>query len=289
MSSPLISVVMVSYHTGPSLFDSIVAVLGQTVPVELLLIDNGNPTDVLERLRAIGQRDSRLKLLSGHGNIGFGRANNMGVMASSGDYLLILNPDSLLPPDSLEKLLRHTEHTPAHFLIGARLLNQDGTDQRGSRRELLTPISALIEALHLGRFFPHHRLNRHEATLPSTLTPCPAISGAFMFMSRRSYDLIHGFDESYFLHVEDLDFCWRFHAAGGTILFAPDIPVTHLGGTSRASSDFIERCKAKSFSLYFHNNFKQKTSLTLLWCLDLAIWGRYLLRRILSSGFFHAR
>ena len=71
----------------------------------------------------------------------------------SGDYLLFLNPDSLLPPDSLQKLQLHTAGLKRPFMLGARLLDEDGSDQRGCRRALLTPATAFIEALHLGAFF----------------------------------------------------------------------------------------------------------------------------------------
>jgi GT2 family glycosyltransferase len=86
---------------------------------------------------------------------------------------------------------------------------------------------------------------------------------------------IKGFDDGFFLHVEDLDICYRFREEGGEIYFAPDIRITHVGGTSDVPSLFIERCKAKSFSYYFRRNFMDRVPLPVLWLLDAAIWGRY--------------
>ena len=273
------SVILVSFYTGAPLFDSIAAVLRQE-GVELVIVDNGNPETVVSQLRDLAAKDTRVKLLTGHGNIGFGRANNLGVAASRGDYLLILNPDCILRDDVMAKLAAHAVTLEAPFMIGARILNEDGSDQRGCRRELLTPVTALVEALHLGGLFPKYRLNRHEDAVPSALAPIPAISGAFMFLPRRDYLRLGGFDEGYFLHVEDLDLCWRFREkAGGEIYFAPDVVATHIGGTSEAASDFIERHKAKGFSRYFYRNFAENTSFVLLAALDIAIWMRYFLRR----------
>lgn len=159
-------------------------------------------------------------------------------------------------------------------MLGARLMNPDGTDQRGCRRALLTPTSAFIEALHLGVLFPKARLNFDREPIPASLSPIPAISGAFMFLSRESFWTIGGFDEGYFLHVEDLDLCLRFRRAGGEIFFAPDVVAIHIGNTSETTSAFIEMSKARGFTRYFHQNYADRYAAPLLWILDAATWLR---------------
>lgn len=276
-ASPLTSVIMVSYQTGEVLFDAIASVLEQSQPVELCLVDNGNPVEVLTRLQMLAEKDSRLRLITGQGNVGFSKACNAGARAAQGSHLLFLNPDSKILPDTVERLMQHAGHLDSPYMIGARLLDEQGRDQRGCRRALLTPTTACIEAFHLGAFFPHARLNFNQEPIPATIGSIPAISGAFMFMSREDFWRIDGFDEGYFLHVEDLDLCLRFTRAGGTIYFAPDIVVTHVGGTSHATSAFIEKNKALGFSRYFHRNFADYP-IVALWLLDLAIWCRVLLK-----------
>jgi len=271
---PAISVVMVSYYTGPVLFEAIASVLAQTAPLELMLVDNGNPPHVAATLRAMAARDSRIRYLSGHGNAGFSKGCNIGARAARGTQLLFLNPDGVMPPGILACLADYAARLPSPFMLGARLIDEQGRDQRGCRRALLTPISAFIEAFHLGRLFPRLRLNRHEEAVPTALTPMPAISGAFMFLTQADFWRINGFDEDYFLHVDDLDFCLRFRRAGGEIYFAPDIIVMHVCSTSQASVALIERHKARGFSQYFHKNFATQYSPLFLWLLDLAIWLR---------------
>jgi GT2 family glycosyltransferase len=172
------------------------------------------------------------------------------------------------------KLLAHHAALPKRAMIGARLVNEDGTDQRGCRRSLLTPTTALVEALHLGKLFPQHRLNYNFDAVPKKIVPVPAISGAFMFLARDDFWRIGGFDENYFLHVEDLDLCFQFRKQGGEIYFVPEIIVTHVGSTSAATKPFIEMHKARGFSRYFHKNFEDKAPRLLLWLLDIAIWAR---------------
>jgi N-acetylglucosaminyl-diphospho-decaprenol L-rhamnosyltransferase len=274
----LTSIVVVSYHTGPVLFDAIKSILAQTEPVELLLVDNGNTADVLSRLQAIAMQDKRMQLITGHGNVGFSKGCNRGARDARGDYLLFLNPDSTIPPDAVARLKEHAAKVARPFMFGARLVDRHGLDQRGCRRALLTPASAFVEALHLGALFPVMRLNRHRETVPVQLSPMPAISGAFMFLRREDFCSVQGFDEGYFLHVDDLDLCWRFRRAGGEIYFVPDVVVTHYGGTSKASRVFIERHKARGFVRYFHKNFGETYPKPFLWLLDGAIWLRLWLR-----------
>lgn len=270
----LTSVVMVSYHTGPALFGAIASVLAQKDPVELLLVDNGNPPDVLAMLRAMAAQDKRLRIITGHGNIGFSKGCNLGARDGAGDSLLFLNPDSVIPADTVSILRTHGSQLKSPFMLGARLVGADGKDQRGCRRALLTPMSAFIEALHLGMLFPGMRLNRHKEPVPSSIAPMPAISGAFMFLPREDFWGIGGFDEGYFLHVDDLDLCLRFRRSGGEIYFVPDVTVTHFFGTSKASRVFVERHKARGFVRYFHKNFGDRYPLPFLWLLDAAIWMR---------------
>jgi N-acetylglucosaminyl-diphospho-decaprenol L-rhamnosyltransferase len=277
-TADLTSVIMVSYQTGPVLFEAITSVLAQTKPVELCLVDNGNPPAVVAQLQAMARKDSRIQFLSGHGNIGFSKGCNLGAHHSEGDYLLFLNPDGKIPAAALEELKQHAATLRHPFMIGARLLDKNGKDQRGCRRALLTPTTAIIEALHLGNWFPHMRLNFNDHALPPHIMPMPAISGAFMFLSRDDFWHVGGFDEDYFLHVEDLDLCLRFRRAGGEIYFVPDLVVTHIGGSSQVTTFFVESFKATSLTRYFHKNFGGEYPGFFLFFLDIAIWARLIFK-----------
>lgn len=281
-SSVLTSVIMVSYHTGPVLFEAIAGALAQTMPVELCLVDNGNPPEVVAKLRDVAAKDRRIHFITGHGNVGFSRGCNSGARAATGSHLLFLNPDTKLLPDALLRLHVNAASLKRPYMIGARLLDEQGYDQRGCRRALLTPATAFIEAFHLGFLFPKARLNFNHIPIPDALTILPAISGAFMFLPIDDFWGIGGFDEDYFLHVEDLDLCFRFRKAGGVIYFAPDVVVTHVGGTSNVTSTFIEMNKTRGFMRYFHKNFGDYPVLV-LWLLDGAIWIRFKLKELIRK------
>ena len=220
---------MVSYRTGPVLHAAVEAVLagdgGQEGVVELILIDNGNPPEVVAKLGRQAASEPRLDLVSGHGNVGFARGCNMGARRARGCYLLLLNPDCCLAPGAIPALLAEAVALGNDWMLGCRLLDPDGRDQRGSRRALLTPGTALIEAFRLDRLAPRylrrHRLNHHDRPLPPGIGRIPAISGACMMLPATTFRAVGGMDEGYFLHLEDLDLCIRLHRAGIPVYFAP--------------------------------------------------------------------
>jgi GT2 family glycosyltransferase len=258
----LTRVVLVSYQTGPVLFEAVRAVLAQTAPIELVVVDNGNPPEVVDSLRQCAEVEPRLTFLTGHGNVGFSRGCNLGAAAETGpaspawDHVLFLNPDGVIARDVVARVVDAWSRLSSRAMLGVRLTNADGSEQRGCRRNLLTPRTAVGEMLRLDRLVPAWpRLNLNDEPLPHEIGEVPAISGAFMFLHRADLARIGGFDPDYFLHAEDLDLCLRFRRAGGRIYFVPDVEVLHHGGTSEVASGFVEGCKAESFALYFRKHF----------------------------------
>ncbi len=279
-----VSFVVVTYHTGPILFDMIASVLAQPEAKELVLVDNGNPDDVLSKLKELAAGEPRLRLMTGHGNVGFATATNMGARAIEGDYLFILNPDCVMPEGMLASFLAESAARAHPHMISCRVLDKDGVEQSGSRREQLTPWQALSEIFKVYRMFPDipslKRFNRHEDPVPEQTVIMPAISGAVMFFPKDDYWLIGGLDGDYFLHVEDLDLCLRFERAGGTIYFMPTPALTHIGGTSDTPKVKVEYWKTQSFQRYFFKNFTKEYPKPFLWLVVAAAWVRF--------GFFAA-
>lgn len=253
---PTISAIMVSWHTGPALFEAIDAALKAGDIDELVILDNGNPKDVRQRLEALDEAQENVRLLAGQGNVGFARACNLGARAASGDVVLFLNPDALIEPGAAMLMAEAGAARGRHpWLVGARLLNTDGTEQRGARRGMLTPLSAFIGYSGLYRLEPLHpefrNIHREREPLPDGPCPTPVVSGAAMAIPRKDFLSLGGFDESYFLHVEDIDLCRRVAEAGGVVVFHPEARVMHYGSTSRAPLMTVEWAKSQGFVHYF--------------------------------------
>ena len=274
------SVVMVSYWTGAVLWAAIEAVLSpdQEGMTELILVDNGNSPAVAAELARRAEREPRLVLVTGHGNVGFARACNLGASRARGRHLLLLNPDCCLAPGTIPALLSEAAALGDDWMLGCRVRNPDGSDQRGSRRGLLTPRTALVEAFRLDRLSPRyarrHRLNHHKTPLPAGTVRVPAISGACMMLPAATFRSVGGLDEGYFLHVDDLDLCRRLHLAGIPVYFAPHVEATHHVGSSRASPLRIEWHKSRGFLRYFRLHYGGPRWWPLLVPLSAAILAR---------------
>ncbi len=276
-----VSVVMVSYWTGPVLFAAIEAVLAQNQEgvVELIMVDNGNPPVVTEELARRAKIEPRLRLVSGHGNIGFTRGCNIGARRAVGRYLLLLNPDCCLGPGAIPALLAEASVLGDHWMLGCRVVNPDGSEQRGSRRALLTPYTALVEAFRLDmlapRLFRRHRLNHHDEPPPNGTVRIPAISGACMMLPAATFHAVGGQDEGYFLHVEDLDLCLRLHRAEIPVYYVPHIEAVHQLSSSQANPVLVEWHKARGFLHYFRTHFRGPLWVLLWGPLSIGILARF--------------
>mgnify|MGYP000087087480 CR=1 FL=1 len=129
-----LSVVMVVYHTGPALAESLRRVLADSGVQEFVLVDNGSTAEEIAVVDAAAAGDKRVQVLRGQGNVGFARGANLGASAASGRVLVFLNPDAFLEPDCTAALKSALKGQPSPCLIGARVMNTDGTEQRGARR-----------------------------------------------------------------------------------------------------------------------------------------------------------
>jgi len=249
-----ISVVMVSYMTGPALMEAITAVLADRDIHELIVVDNGNKESARARLSELTAKRNRIRFLQGHGNIGFARACNYGAKMATGHYLLFLNPDAVITKGAARQLANAGDCLMEPWITGGLLRNEKGDEQRGARRRALTPLSALVGFLPVLEVIPGLRsIHRETDPLPSHPVQIDTISGACLMTDRPSFDKLGGFDERYFLHVEDIEICRRARQMGGQVGFIPGATIMHYGSTSNVSRVWIEKEKLKGFLRYFWN------------------------------------
>lgn len=249
-----VTVIMIVYHTGQILFESIEAVLKDPRVEQFIIIDNGSPAAMAERLQALSETYDHILLVQGQGNIGFAKAANLGAHLANQPWLVFLNPDAQLQPGCIDKLIEAATGQPSPCIVGARLLNPDLTEQRGARRGEVTPVTTLVSLLHLSRVFKSLRkyeIHLEDEVLPDSPISVPTISGACFITTRNDFARLKGFDARFFLHVEDVDLCWRARQMGGTVLFHPKAEVVHEGQTSRAEPVFVEWNKGVGLVYYF--------------------------------------
>ncbi|MDB5445372.1 MAG: glycosyl transferase family protein [Phenylobacterium sp.] len=271
---PTVSVVMVVYMTGEALSQSVACVLQDPLVDEFVIVDNGSTHADVAQLRSLAERDERVTLLSGHGNVGFARGANLGARTARGDILVFLNPDAFLQPRCIAELVRELEHRPGPCIVGGRVLNADRTEQRGARRGDITPMTALVSLSRLADRLPalrNYEVHWECEAPPDKPAAVPTISGACFCMRRHDFDGVNGFDEGYFLHVEDVDLCWRVRQKGGSVVFHPKAEVIHLGRTSQTSPLRVEFHKGVGLARYFRKRAEKLSERLIAWILSPVI------------------
>ena len=232
---------VVTYHTGPRLAECLYALKADPEISEIVIADNGNPPGVLAWLEGFvcgcGGRAKLLRL----DNPGFGAAVNRAARETAAERLLVINPDCVIRRGSVGQLAAALEGAAAPAIVGGRIFGIDGREQRGARRNTLT----LAAALGLSRW------TLEAEPPPSGPVAVGAISGAFFMMWRADFEKLGGFDEGYFLHVEDVDLCRRAIEAGGSVIYQPLAGALHYTSTSDVPSVFVQQQKARSLARYF--------------------------------------
>ncbi|BCU05537.1 glycosyltransferase family 2 protein [Allochromatium tepidum] len=263
-SIPAVSLILVNYNAGPLLTEAVGAALASSVPVEVIVSDNGSRDDSLDRLAQAHGRDARLRILENGANLGFAAANNRALPLARAERLLFLNPDCLVAPDTLERLIAILDARPEVGMIGCLVLDPDGTEQVACRRAIPDPRIALRRILRLDRLNRSgagRRLDQRHQPLPTEPIEVEAISGSFMLTTRRALERVGPLDEGYFLHCEDLDWFVRFHEAGLKILFVPDVSVIHhKGACSTGDPLAVERHKHRGMERFFRKHQMQRHS-----------------------------
>jgi GT2 family glycosyltransferase len=201
---------------------------------EVIIIDNASGDNSREIITSKFKEVQWIQLKT---NIGFGKACNIGAETARGKYLLLLNPDAVVSADTLASSMEFMEAHPSAGLMGPKILNPDGTLQLSCRRSIPTPSVAFYYFSGLSYLFPKSRRfgSYHLTYMDEDETAqVEVISGSFMFMKRKLFNEIGGFDKRFFMYGEDIDLCYRIVRAGYEVWYYPETKIVHQKGKSSA-------------------------------------------------------
>ncbi len=269
-----LSVVIVNYnvkHFAEQCLRSIYAAV-RGLQIELFLVDNNSTDGSLDYLQP---RFPGVNFIANRENLGFGRANNIALKRTSGRYILVLNPDTLLADDTLQALIEYMDAHPRVGAVGPKILNRDGSFDIGSKRGLPTPWAAFCRLSGLIWLFPHSRLFGRYYMLhldPDKPAEIDALVGSCMMVRREAYEQVGGFDEDFFMYGEDIDWCYRMKLAGWEIHYAPVTRIVHFVGESTRRSE-VDRDKAfyGAMHLFVDKHFRGRYPLATHRLIDLGI------------------
>ena len=282
-----VSAVIVNHNAGALLVNCVRAALAQAEQV--IVVDNDSSDASMELLANQFPGEPRLVTLCETENLGFAAGCNLGVSLASQSLLLFLNPDCILNAGSLRRMVEALNTAPGVGMVGGRLTNLDGSEQGGGRRAVPTPWRSFVRAFGLYRFsdrWPRLFFDfyLHKQPLPDAPIDVEAISGALMLVKKAAVDDVGLWDDDYFLHCEDLDWCMRFRRRGWRILFVPDAPVLHYPGhCSRARPFFVEWHKHKGMVRFYHKFFRHQYPGVLMWLVNVGVWLRFALVSVVHA------
>lgn len=199
---------------------------------EVIVVDNASRDDSRSYLPV---RFPEVRFEWNDKNTGFGRACNQGTALSCGEYILFLNPDTIVPEDCLHRCLEHMVLHPSAGALGVRMHDGSGRYLRESKRSYPSPSTAFLKLSGLSSLFPESPLfARYDMGNQDAFASCRAdvLAGAFMLVRRQALQVTGGFDERFFMYGDDIDLSWRLRKAGYENLYFADACILHFKGES---------------------------------------------------------
>lgn len=225
---------------------------------EIIFVDNASLDASAE---FIAKNFAAEKFITNNTNVGFGRANNQALPFARGRYILLLNTDAFVAPDTLLKTVSYMDAHPKCGILGVRLEGRDGKLQPCARY-FPTPWNLFLNRTGLGRFFPSVQSVDDMEWDHNSIRSCDWVVGCYYLVRREVIDQIGLFDPRYFLYYEEVDHCYAAKKAGWDVIFYPFTTVVHLGGESAKSSGVVTKngrqlsvLQAESELLFIRKNY----------------------------------
>ncbi|MBV8719778.1 MAG: glycosyltransferase family 2 protein [Chloroflexi bacterium] len=257
-----LSIVVLNYNTREHLRACLHALRAEGSPsieTEVLVVDNASADGSVEM---VATEFPWARLVRSLRNGGFAFGNNQALRLARGDAILVLNPDTLIPPGGLGALLDVLRQHPEAGIVGPKLLRPDGSIHLACRRSFPTPSVAFYRLTGLSRLFPKsQRFGRYNLTYiePDVPIEVDSVCGACLLIRRSVVDRIGLLDERFFMYGEDLDWCLRTREAGWTVRYEPSIVVRHQHGAASRQRAFRTNVYFfRAMDLFYRKHYIQR-------------------------------
>jgi GT2 family glycosyltransferase len=286
-----LSLIIVSFNTRDVLRESLQSVAREQgdLRIEIFVVDNNSRDGSVEMVES---EFPHVRVMRSDVNLGFGAANNVALAEAKGRYIVLLNSDAFLCPDSLRLSVEHMDAQPHVGLAGGRLVGRDGSWQPSARmfpsiRSDFLVFTGLAARFPKSRFFGGFDRTWADPMLPAVVDWVP---GAYSIIRADALRKVGFFDPDFFLYSEEVDLCRRIQNAGYTIMYWPDIVVIHIGGESSRQIKTLEmssagaqliRWRMRSTLLYYRKHHGAGAWMAKM--LELALYRLTALRNSMSS------
>lgn len=245
-----LAIVIVTYNSATEIGPCLDSLVGHTAPfpTTITVVDNASTDGTAELIR---RRWPSVQMIASATNTGFSRATNIGIRATTGDYVLLINPDTVAPPGAIQTLVRGLAAHPDAAIAGARLLSERGFpelswgDPIGPWNELKRKVFSTLYRRKI------RRIVRRVDKLSRQAREVSWVSGACMVVRRPDLEAVGLLDERYFMYTEDVDLCLAMTKRGRTVLYVAGAEVLHYRGRSAARNPATERMYRQSQVAYY--------------------------------------
>lgn len=277
-----VDTIIVNYNAGETLRDCVSALLKSQLKSKITVFDNASADKSAENLREPYENLAEVELLFNTTNLGFAPAVNAVARKTKADWLLILNPDCILEPETLGTLVSALEKDKHAALAGPSVLDESGKIQRATLRRFPDPWKSLMSASglwRLGRRFPAFQGVEVKVSKSATNTEiCEAVSGACMLVRRTAFEQVGYLDEEYAMHCEDLDLMYRLREKGWHCLFIPQARCIHKQGlSSRSRPTWVHFQKHRGMARFFRKFQADSLLFPIRMLVYIGIWLRFIL------------
>jgi len=233
-----VSIIIISFNTKDltvACLESIQKTVGENVSHEVIVVDNASRDGSVERIKDQKSKIKNLKIIENKQNLGFSKANNIGVKEAIGRYILFLNSDTIVHENSVERIVEFMNQNEKAGAATCRVDLSNGLLDDASHRGFPTPWNSFAHFSGLSKLFPKSRLfSGYSLGWKDfkTTHEIDALAGAFMVVRKTAGDEVGWWDEDYFWYGEDIDFCYRLKQKGWKIYFVPAVSILHYKGAS---------------------------------------------------------
>ncbi|MBQ2897679.1 MAG: glycosyltransferase family 2 protein [Clostridia bacterium] len=246
-----LSVIIVNYNTKELLKKCVESVISTFSEAEIIVVDNASSDKSRELIKTL---DVKYVLLEQ--NLGFSKANNIGLKEATGDAVLFLNPDTIVKENTLKRCLEFLQSHPDAGAVGCRVVLPDGKMDKACKRKFPTPFNSFCTLFKIAKIFP--RLGYNLSYLDDDgVYEVDCLVGAFMMCSVSAIKKTGGFDENFFMYGEDIDLCLRIKKAGFKIWYLGDHEIIHVKGAAGKRSKKAKEAFYDSMSIYYKKHFKK--------------------------------
>jgi GT2 family glycosyltransferase len=277
-----IATIIVNYNAGEMLQKCVQALQKSTKYTKVTVVDNASSDRSAENLRNLYGDHQGIQFLFNPTNLGFGPAVNAVARSVTADWVLILNPDCILEPDTLARLVEALESDSNAGLAGPAVRDESGHIQRATMRRFPDPWKSLMTASglwRLGKWFPaFHGVEVDVTKLTDGAEICDAVSGACMLVRRSALEAVDFLDEEYAMHCEDLDLMYRLKEMGWHCLYVPQASSVHQQGlSSKSRPTWVHFQKHRGMVRFFKKFQADSTSFPLRLLVHAGIWLRFII------------